>query len=673
LVGPPRGARGSIVKLARWFRVRLRAELACAWAGARRMAHAKGELSRDKYCRFSVVTGCYNSEPYLDDYFHSLTRQTLGFRDHIEIIIVDDGSNDGSWQVMQKWRRRYPENITCIHQLNSGVAAARNSGLEHAHGQWVTFIDSDDYVRYDYFEQVSRSIAIMGAEAAYVKCNSATFFEKTGITRRRSSLPTRYINLIEEPELFQVTVNNTFFRTVSIRQFALSFNPLISPVFEDSEFANRYICSSGCFVGLFVGEAVYCYRKRSDEGSLSDTCWAKRGMYGAVPMEGYLPLLQHYRNKFGSVPKFLENLILHNLHWYVGRLCDADELIHFLSPGESERLQELLLAVLEFIGPDTILDYAALPLKHKVALLALKKADLLEQRLLVSRIDTRRGQLALHLFDGGSSHVEIFRNGCPIEPLSQISFWHHFNRRPYVRETLLWISTQGLADLRVSVNGRRAALEFFGKTNSKLTAADLALAKRLQKRLFQLRWWHQVWPVALARSAWAKRCYGGTWLFMDRVGGANAEHLYRWVSKHTDRADRIWFVVSRSSRDWKRLKQNGFRLLPYGGLRHRLAFLNADCLISSHSSDKIFEPFGDAAWRFIPSFAFLGHGVIAGAALGVNMWDNLGQIAAAWYACREVPYLSSQSSHEVQRERWTSEARSARTLATDASTSLTAT
>lgn len=97
--------------------------------------------------KYSVIIPVYNSEKTIARCLDSLTAQN---RDDVQIIVVNDGSTDSSDTVIREFADRYPQ-ILYISQKNSGVSQARNTGLDAALGTYITFVDSDDYVREDYF------------------------------------------------------------------------------------------------------------------------------------------------------------------------------------------------------------------------------------------------------------------------------------------------------------------------------------------------------------------------------------------------------------------------------------------------------------------------------------------------------------------------------------------
>lgn len=96
----------------------------------------------------SIVVPVYNGEEYIKNCLDSLARQTYG---NIEIHIVDDGSTDSTSEICREYCAR--DNRFILHTVvNGGVSAARNVGIEHANGEFICFIDSDDYVSDDYVE-----------------------------------------------------------------------------------------------------------------------------------------------------------------------------------------------------------------------------------------------------------------------------------------------------------------------------------------------------------------------------------------------------------------------------------------------------------------------------------------------------------------------------------------
>ncbi len=114
----------------------------------------------------SVIIPVYNVDSYLDRCISSVVSQSYK---KLEIILIDDGSSDLSGEICDKWALR-DSRICVIHQKNSGAGAARNAGLDAACGDYIAFIDSDDYISHDMYEHLLEIIGEADiAECAYLK------------------------------------------------------------------------------------------------------------------------------------------------------------------------------------------------------------------------------------------------------------------------------------------------------------------------------------------------------------------------------------------------------------------------------------------------------------------------------------------------------------------------
>lgn len=109
----------------------------------------------------SVIIPGYNIERYVERCLQSLQNQVY---ENIEIILVDDGSMDETGEIFDKYARK-DSRFKVLHQKNKGVSSARNSGLEMATGEWICFVDGDDYLDKDTFENIMLEISDKGIDA----------------------------------------------------------------------------------------------------------------------------------------------------------------------------------------------------------------------------------------------------------------------------------------------------------------------------------------------------------------------------------------------------------------------------------------------------------------------------------------------------------------------------
>ena len=101
--------------------------------------------------KVSVIVPIYNVEKYLPKCLDSLVNQTL---DDIEIILVNDGSLDDSRKIAKEYSEKYKDKIIYLEKENGGLSDARNYGIPYATGEYIAFLDSDDYIDIDAYKQM---------------------------------------------------------------------------------------------------------------------------------------------------------------------------------------------------------------------------------------------------------------------------------------------------------------------------------------------------------------------------------------------------------------------------------------------------------------------------------------------------------------------------------------
>ena len=114
--------------------------------------------------KISVIVPIYNTEKYLRKCLDSLVNQTLK---DIEIILINDGSPDNSENIVSEYLERYPDKIVYHKKKNEGQGVARNLGIKMAKGDFVSFVDSDDYVDVTIFEKLYKKAVESGASLVF--------------------------------------------------------------------------------------------------------------------------------------------------------------------------------------------------------------------------------------------------------------------------------------------------------------------------------------------------------------------------------------------------------------------------------------------------------------------------------------------------------------------------
>lgn len=120
----------------------------------------------------SVIIPVYKAEKYIERCIFSILRQTY---QNIEVILVDDGSPDKSGEICDMWALK-DKRIKVIHQKNAGAGAARNAGLRVAKGEYIGFVDSDDWIEPQMYEVMYNAIEKYSADVGMCNISSRTEF-----------------------------------------------------------------------------------------------------------------------------------------------------------------------------------------------------------------------------------------------------------------------------------------------------------------------------------------------------------------------------------------------------------------------------------------------------------------------------------------------------------------
>lgn len=160
--------------------------------------------------KITVIVPVYNVENYLRKCLDSIITQTYK---NIEIVVVNDGSTDASGEICKEFAEM-DHRITYIEQENAGLSAARNTGLNNMSGNYVTFVDSDDWIELDYVETLYKKITEYQADIAVG--NYYSFNESEGMFYFHISGDSYYEKVYDNVSIFE-----NLYETQEMRSFAL--------------------------------------------------------------------------------------------------------------------------------------------------------------------------------------------------------------------------------------------------------------------------------------------------------------------------------------------------------------------------------------------------------------------------------------------------------------------
>ncbi|MBE6587839.1 MAG: glycosyltransferase [Ruminococcaceae bacterium] len=225
--------------------------------------------------KVSVIVPVYNSEKYLRKCLDTLVGQTL---EDIEIIVVNDGSPDNSQTIIDEYAEKYPEKIVSLIQENRGQSAARNNGIAHATGEYIAFVDSDDYIElhalatsYEYAK--NNGLDIVCFDYWIVNGDSVTFNDHCRMDSDEADI--KY--LLNEASPWNKLISRRIFSEHGVRF-------LENIIYEDLEMIARLVLYTDK-IG-YINEALYFY----------------------IIHEGSTMRLKKYNEKLASIYKVMDSL-----------------------------------------------------------------------------------------------------------------------------------------------------------------------------------------------------------------------------------------------------------------------------------------------------------------------------------------------------------------------------
>ncbi len=220
----------------------------------------------------SVIVPVYNGEKHLRGCVESILNQTHG---DIELILVDDGSTDGSDELCDAFVRQ-DGRVRAIHTQNHGVSCARNAGLRAAAGEFLCFVDSDDFIEKDAVSALMKGIGVSGADmvvGAYNKVRRGRILSQVrdfsqGQLLTRKGVVDYALSYLHNPRQHQL-LNSSWaklFRTRIIRDRKLAFREDLR-IAEDVAFNFDYL--KNVEKVYFLSEVIYNHQKFDTCDSLS--------------------------------------------------------------------------------------------------------------------------------------------------------------------------------------------------------------------------------------------------------------------------------------------------------------------------------------------------------------------------------------------------------------------
>jgi len=304
--------------------------------------------------KISIIIPVYNVEKYLEQCLDSIVNQTL---EDIEIICINDGSTDNSSKILETYKEK-DKRIKIIRKKNEGLGAARNTGMEYVKGDYIGFVDSDDWVSHNMFEKLYNNAKKFDSDV--VMCPVNVFDENSG----EISSDKPYYTL----ECFDKSFDNRFFNHFEAKDFffgiaVMAFNKIYKKsfleklnvkfpeglLFEDNPFFYETFLSANR-VSL-IRDFVYYYRTNRKDSiinksgekffdvvtihKLTLSIFENKGFFDIYKFNLYYYVLKSMQNRYNQVSENLKQEFFELIQEFVKKRINLNEKersqIHFES------------------------------------------------------------------------------------------------------------------------------------------------------------------------------------------------------------------------------------------------------------------------------------------------------------------------------------------------------
>ena len=612
----------------------------------------------ERHFRFSIIMPVYNSETTIREAIESVMEQSLGYKEMIQLIIVDQRSTDSTLQICREYSEKYPEN-TVLTTVNSGeLSGARNKGISYAEGDYIGFLDPEDKWEADAL-MCADSFFRDNPDVMFAACRQIGLKDGAGkphpldYTFKR----TRTANIRKNQSLLIPGIYGTLFRADAFE--SKKFDEKAGSG-GDTLFVNSLLLDTEKY-GL-IREAVYMYRSSDKERAFPDIR-PDDPRYPEAVERLFCDLADQSVSKYGEKIPYIKELIMTELQRLIKESTQA------MSSDEAKEYADRLRNMLQQIDDKYILKQRQMNTASKSYAFKLKygserNADrehrLAEKLRLRSTILTaENGYLVIQ----GRADERYIADGYGVEardnegniwkaeykPYTLFDF-HGADRDMFLKgyEHILSLPLQSGKNYRFFLTDEKGwskRIDLQTGRYSRLTEFEgtfFASGNHIVKRIgdsiricdYNLRTYlvsmhrynkmlrekagasDEVISVRRAAVIYRLTHKKPLWILSDRTHLArdNAAALFEYLMANDAKSKYdIRFLLEESSADFEKIKKTG-RVIKFGSKEHRVLQAAASMIISSHADVWVTNPYGKNLryYRDLLDFryAFIQHGII---------------------------------------------------------------
>lgn len=604
--------------------------------------------------KFTLICAVYNVEEYIEETLESFIAQDIGFKDNVQVVLVNDGSRDSSGAICDKYAEKYPENIRVIHKENGGVSSARNIGLQNIEGKYYNFCDPDDLLTpntlssvWAFFEEHEDEIDIATIPMHFFEAYTGVPYHNTKFDKG-----TRVIDLVKEPYAPLFSSSSSFIHSRVREMFTFDTRLKFA---EDSKYV-QHILLEKLALGV-VADCKYMYRRRVANTSAINSSQNRDEWYFDTLEHSFWDTMVYAKQKYGYIPQFLQHTFLCDFKWRITQ-SRADNKYIDKDPKKYDAYIRLLTRCVNEIELDVVMtnrfydDTLKLFVlkelqKRKLTVKSVRDVDcyFYDKRWLfdMSRLCVAEPAM-LEQHDGGAdlyftvscpANLEDYcffvdANGTRIYAVELKKEKHYNLHLPsyinrHFKVTIPLDNTDVYFSIRMT-NGKKSRSSIlevnrygrffpintisssyfsFGKWVFKKTTKNVFVIKRSSKLkmiLYELKYCKDLMKL---KNPKGYKIVAYRWLhFINKLFATKPRWLLMdRINKADDNAEALFDYVSKNKKrelkahfvvadgeELERLKRDYKNVIVYNSRRHYLDYIFSDVIISSHVDDFVMRP-----------------------------------------------------------------------------------
>ena len=599
--------------------------------------------------KFTVIIPTHNSELGIKTPIESIINQTISFKNTIEIIIVDNASEDDTQKICMEYVKKYPQNIRYIQLSAKNFQLAKNIGLKESRGKYITFLRHNDYLAKNTLINVSKYINRNENVDVIV---TPTYYFKNGRYERYLNYKvkkTQTVNLMKKPKFVQLLGISTIIKKESCEKFEF-----LNTQNQDITFFSEILINKP-ILGV-VKQGGYYSTNFEEKIYPTDYEHFNLNKYNRFIKYNFDFLIAKSKHKYSHVPEFMKYNLINHIRWilYVKNIekIDLSEFINNIKLIEDELYLDTVLLKNDF----KIFTFL---LKYKKNLSEYLKEKLLLNNVNIDTYDIIGNELIIlaSTINIISRNMEVYVNGekinkkeiiFPQKDKFGLGYTYAYDNSIEVRIPL---NLDKELEIEFKSKDKKLHIDFsrpcnfskkVGYAHSRHYLSILKHDSIIVKRKTRFNWvkeeikaisrmiknhesgFEKAIPFRIAYVLGYPFLYNKRiWFYMDRPDDSddNGLHLFKYANRHDDDIIK-YYVLESKNREFKNIKKIG-KVLGYKSIKHRYLGMFVENIITSHPDSEIVYPF----WGGYPLFAgllksniiFLQHGILKD---DISSWLN---------------------------------------------------